>query len=336
MGNIDGASKVLQMMKTQGIKVNENIFNSLILGHGEAGDMARSHGMLKVMKQWGLAPSQETYLTLACAYAKQGDLGNVEKVIAESQAQGLAFKDGDFLELVYIFSEGGHKEYIGKLLALTHPETEQFSSMASHLVVRLVNSGHDDVAYNLVQYTVDQSCEEGGTEVCTEFLEQIVRVGRPVAKLLWIVNDMTEKKLLTGGLDRMVDISIRHKNFSLSFKLAEILVSEGGKLDKKNFTELLQLALKTKCDEDLLSCARIAYSCLLDCLCASNEHKKGYEALKEALEKKVALEDINRTALVRLKQGLEDEGDIFPYNIPPKNIKKEFERSLSPVDWNDL
>jgi len=80
----------------------------------------------------------------------------------------------------------------------------------------------------------------------------------------------------------------------------------------------------------------IAYSCLLDCLCASNEHKKGYEALKEALEKKVALEDINRTALVRLKQGLEDEGDIFPYNIPPKNIKKEFERSLSPVDWNDL
>jgi len=256
-GNIDGASKVLQMMKTQGIKVNENIFNSLILGHGEAGDMARSHGMLKVMKQWGLAPSQETYLTLACAYAKQGDLGNVEKVIAESQAQGLAFKDGDFLELVYIFSEGGHKEHIGKLLALTHPETEQFSSMASHLVVRLVNSGHDDVAYNLVQYTVDQSCEEGGTEVCTEFLEQIVRVGRPVAKLLWIVNDMAEKKLLTGGLDRMVDISIRHKNFSLSSKLAEILVSEGGKLDEKNFTELLQLALKTKCDEDLLSCAKI-------------------------------------------------------------------------------
>jgi len=256
-GNIDGASKVLQMMKTQGIKVNENIFNSLILGHGEAGDMARSHGMLKVMKQWGLAPSQETYLTLACAYAKQGDMSNVEKVIAESQAQGLGFKDGDFLELVYIFSEGGHKEHIGKLLALTHPETEQFSSMASHLVVRLVNSGHDDVAYNLVQYTVDQSCEEGGTEVCSEFLEQIVRVGRPVAKLLWIVNDMAEKRLLTGGLDRMVDISIKHKNFSLSSKLAEILVSEGGKLNETNFTELLQLSLKTKCDEDLLSCAKI-------------------------------------------------------------------------------
>jgi len=80
----------------------------------------------------------------------------------------------------------------------------------------------------------------------------------------------------------------------------------------------------------------IAYSCLLDCLCASNEHQKGWAALKEALEKKVALEDINRTALVRLKQGLEDEGQIFPYSIPPKNTKKDFERSLSPIDWNEM
>ena len=63
---------------------------------------------------------------------------------------------------MFVMSEGGHKEHIAKLLALTHPETEAFSSMASHLVVRLVNSGHDDVAYNLVQYTVDQSTEEGG------------------------------------------------------------------------------------------------------------------------------------------------------------------------------
>merc|ERR1719228_1477801 len=80
----------------------------------------------------------------------------------------------------------------------------------------------------------------------------------------------------------------------------------------------------------------IAYSCLLDCLCASNEHQKGYTALKEALDKKVALEDINRTALVRLKQGLEEEGHVFPYAIPPKNTKKDFERSLSPIDWNEM
>ncbi len=47
-GNIDGAGKILQEMKQKGFKVNENIFNSLIIGHSESGDMARAHGMLKV------------------------------------------------------------------------------------------------------------------------------------------------------------------------------------------------------------------------------------------------------------------------------------------------
>jgi len=81
----------------------------------------------------------------------------------------------------------------------------------------------------------------------------------------------------------------------------------------------------------------IAYSCLLDCLCAGNQHRKGWEALQEALGANVALEDINRTALVRLKQGLEESGESFPYQVPPKNAKKDSEnRSLSPVDWTEM
>ena len=79
--------------------------------------------------------------------------------------------------------------------------------------------------------------------------------------------------------------------------------------------------------------------------------------MQEALRANVALEDINRTALVRLKQvsinnlksshakyyhslkfqGLEESGERFPYQIPPKNAKKDFEnRSLSPVDWTEM
>ena len=76
----------------------------------------------------------------------------------------------------------------------------------------------------------------------------------------------------------------------------------------------------------------IAYSCLLDCLCASKRHKEAFAALNEALEHKVTIEDINRTALVRLKQGLEGEGEVFPVSIPPKNSKKE----LDSLDFNEL
>merc|ERR1719220_1376068 len=176
--------------------------------------------------------------------------------MGESEAAGAEFSDGDYLELVYVLSEAGQKEQVGRLLALTHPETEEFSRMASHLVVRLVNSGHDDVAYSLVQYNAEQSCEEGGRLVSQEFLEQIVRVGRPVTKLLWLGHDMADKKLMSGGLDKMVDIALQYKNFALSYKLADILLSEGGKIEERVFSDLLKIAVNSKSDEDILSCAK--------------------------------------------------------------------------------
>ncbi len=80
----------------------------------------------------------------------------------------------------------------------------------------------------------------------------------------------------------------------------------------------------------------IAYSCLLDCLAADSAHKQGFEVLKEAIQKGIKLEDINRTALVRLKAGIEEIGEDFPYTIPPKNPGRmdNEERSLSPLDWS--
>jgi pentatricopeptide repeat protein len=259
-GDIEGAGKVLQMMKTAGIKVNENVFNSLILGHGESGDLARAHGMLKVMRTWGLLPSAETFLTLACAYAKAGDWAGVERVLAESAAQGTAFKDGDYLELIYALSEGGHKEHIGKVLALSHPESDNFGSMVSHLVVRLINVGHDDVAYNLVKYTVDNSCDNTGRMVCSEFIDQLVYVSRPVAKLLWFVQDMGEQKILSGGLDRLVEAALAQKNFPLGCKLSEILVSEGGRLEELQFLALLRLAAGSRDEDAVLACVRLGAS----------------------------------------------------------------------------
>ena len=259
-GNIDGASKILQSMKQKGFKVNENIFNSLIIGHSENGDMARSQGILKVMKQWGLNPSTETYLTLACAYAKHGDIAAMDKIVAECASQGIEFKDGDYMELLFVLCEHNHKEQVGRILATLHPETEEFGCLASHLVVRLVNAGHDDVAYNLVQFTQENSVEESGKMISTEFLDQLVRVNTTVAKLLWLLKDMSARKIHNGGLENLIDVAMKNKNLSLTVKLADILVSEGGKITKKQFKNLLSLSRKSGKQEDyenVFSCVKI-------------------------------------------------------------------------------
>ena len=62
----------------------------------------------------------------------------------------------------------------------------------------------------------------------------------------------------------------------------------------------------------------IAYSCLLDVLTQRGAYSEGCEALKTALNHGVNLADINRTALKRLKEGVEEKGLPFPYDIPKK------------------
>jgi hypothetical protein len=55
----------------------------------------------------------------------------------------------------------------------------------------------------------ENSTEEGKKVVSEELLGQMLRLGRPVAKLMWFVNDLAEGKIHMGGL---VHLSIDHGN----------------------------------------------------------------------------------------------------------------------------
>ena len=63
----------------------------------------------------------------------------------------------------------------------------------------------------------------------------------------------------------------------------------------------------------------IAYSCLLDVLTQNRDYARGVKSLEVGLNSGIKLEDMNRTALRRLKDGFEDQGGEFPYDIPKKN-----------------
>ena len=76
----------------------------------------------------------------------------------------------------------------------------------------------------------------------------------------------------------------------------------------------------------------IAYSCLLDVLTQNADYVKGVQSLEQSLQSGIKLEDINRTALKRLKEGLENENLEFPYDIPKKNPDSDSStRSVTPI-----
>ncbi|KAH8237964.1 hypothetical protein KR032_009124 [Drosophila birchii] len=71
-----------------------------------------------------------------------------------------------------------------------------------------------------------------------------------------------------------------------------------------------------------------AYSCLIDIQTTKGSHDKALDVLANAI-KDVSLENINRTALLRLKQAVEEKSQKFPYTIPEKRTKANDDSSSS-------
>ncbi|XP_030383904.1 leucine-rich PPR motif-containing protein, mitochondrial [Scaptodrosophila lebanonensis] len=78
-----------------------------------------------------------------------------------------------------------------------------------------------------------------------------------------------------------------------------------------------------------------AYSCLIDIQTNKGNTDKAMDALNSAI-KDVSLENINRTALLRLKLAVEEKSQTFPYTIPEKKTKaNESSSSSSSSDSDD-
>ncbi|XP_017021796.1 leucine-rich PPR motif-containing protein, mitochondrial [Drosophila kikkawai] len=71
-----------------------------------------------------------------------------------------------------------------------------------------------------------------------------------------------------------------------------------------------------------------AYSCLIDIQTTKGHPDKALDVLATAI-KDVSLENINRTALLRLKQAVEEKSQKFPYTIPEKRAKANDDSSSS-------
>jgi len=98
------------------------------------------------------------------------------------------------------------------------------------------------------------------------------------------------------------------------------------KQDENIINNLITNLKQTKISEGALG---NAYSCYIDILCTKEKYDEALEVLKTKVIPDVCLENVNKTALTRLKKGLEASGKSFPYEIPKKIISKNDDTSSS-------
>lgn len=83
-GDIEGATRILDQMKSLDMEIDENIYAALITGHCRRGDMESAEGMLEVMRGNGMLPTTTSYTALLCGYADRGDMDRIEQVSSSS------------------------------------------------------------------------------------------------------------------------------------------------------------------------------------------------------------------------------------------------------------
>jgi leucine-rich PPR motif-containing protein len=130
--------------------------------------------------------------------------------------------------------------------------------------------------------------------------------------VLWVHHFIKEN---TDACNRIWD---NHLSVAPRLMFQRIVHLAREKQDEKLIQRLIELLKQTKVSEGAIG---NAYSCLLDVYATKEQYENGLIALDIAV-KDVCLENINRTALVRIKAGLEKSGKDFPHKIPDRLLKQ--------------
>ncbi|KAG4073612.1 hypothetical protein HA402_000836 [Bradysia odoriphaga] len=104
--------------------------------------------------------------------------------------------------------------------------------------------------------------------------------------------------------------------------------------DRKDETIVLNL-LKSLADSKVSETALGAvHSCLIDVYCLQQKYDEALNAVNNTI-KDVCLENVDRSSLLEVKNGLEAAGKTFPHKIPDKKKKEAADSSSSTSSSSD-
>ncbi|XP_013372996.1 PREDICTED: leucine-rich PPR motif-containing protein, mitochondrial [Chinchilla lanigera] len=225
VGDIEGASKILEFMKTKDLPVTEAVFSALITGHAKAGDMENAENILTVMREAGIEPGPDTYLALLNAYAEKGDIDHVKQTLEKAQNSDLYLTDRDLLQLIFSFSKAGYPQYVSEILEkLTYER--RYIPDAINLILLLVTEKLEDTALQVL-LACPVSKEENQNDFGNFFLRHCVTMNTPVEKLTDYCKKLKEAQMHSSPLQLTLYYALQANKADLATALMKALKEEG-------------------------------------------------------------------------------------------------------------
>ncbi|KAK2579524.1 hypothetical protein KPH14_010827 [Odynerus spinipes] len=115
-GNMHESATILQCIK-KNYSMNESIFNLLILGYSQAGDLTSAINIPNIMKKMNITPSEKTYTAIMCAYAKVNDIKSINMVLSYCEKMRIKFSDENILDVIYTLIINNNMDYVNEMFS---------------------------------------------------------------------------------------------------------------------------------------------------------------------------------------------------------------------------
>lgn len=281
MGDIEGASRILEFMKNEQMAVSAKVFNSLIRGHLKTKDVDSARNIFELMKSSQVEPTSESYLVLACGLAENG--APLEDVLGA--VAGKALSDEQVLRIFFALSTAG-KTSADELRSVleTLPKGMGYTQDLINSCLDLITADRREAAHIVFDaLPMGNGSEFSGPRSYGSFyIQQLVKCGAPIEEvdtfcaelMARAVNDHPYRKAAEAALSVM-DVSTQ-----VALEYLELLRTKGGMAMRPQF--FYPLLAGAKSDSEIYDLLRLM-----------QEHKAhaNYDAMTDFVFPRLSIDD---------------------------------------------
>ena len=210
-GDIEGATKILEFMKSKDVPINEGVFNSLIIGYTKIGDFNAAFNTIEIMKKSEVEPSSVTYTTLlTCLAEKVTTDATVDKHFQETFAtanETVYLSDRmkmDILKALLVHAPASpHIQTVESTLQ----KTLGFKTDASNAATELLHRGHLDAALRIFYMLPRGGMPDQYKVSGSFFVAQMVRSNFPPEKIFEICSRFKNEGINDFAFQTVADVA---------------------------------------------------------------------------------------------------------------------------------
>lgn len=156
-------------------------------------DFESAESIPELMASSNIVPNRQTDRNLLINLARNGDIDTLlTKLQMHQSNMQNALYDQDMMHIVYELAVNGHASNVDALFKFFR-YSNVFNNEAHNCVLRLINSGQDDVAFKMLQLMRRQMKMNGHlADTGRFFLQQMLKLNRPIATIIATCDRMYE------------------------------------------------------------------------------------------------------------------------------------------------